>query len=899
MSLFDNPRVRVAIVVIVTTIIAIGIGLLMSRLLTPPPKECKGDTHLDPNTNKCVPNCQDGYKNDPITGECIIDCPDGEVSSKSISGVTIPGKERCVLPCGSGYCDPETDLTLCQDGVCYEPNCKTTDNNSSHCAPPLLCGTDSDGKKKTNLTDGTTLDANGCYTYNTPNPRPKPICSDPTPNVVTGTGAYSKEHVCCKTSEFGIYTKDGEPFCCPDYNDVIINRKCCPEAQQCTFGGKTVCLTSDQVCTPEGPCKTEYAIGTSGIYTGCCPFPTSNGDCYNMCTFVGTDDTGMKGTCSTDADCGFKSGFSFDGIQTAGGKCDNGKCKLYCGPADSDTQGNISCLNDPNSSTSTCINTSAMCKFSENSYNPPQSNGAYICNDDTTKPPTSYWKSASDAPMLTVQAGMEDPKNCTALSCLDRMITNGLLGATGEITKGGKQRTLPAVSGTSTPNVKDSTCTATIECNKMSILENGQITNWSDQTVSPNNMAVEMNTVKAGVFNGSYSGSGACNVSVTPSSCVFLSTGVFGKYGTYDGVNLADRVLSGTGCAPASWGNPKNTYPSGILCSVNRTNNNSGGYSISPNYYCQSWDDCCGEGGIISSSNYNTCVLLSNATLSSGKCNYNTASNGNGIISAHNPQTAAGWPPSDAINNASYLSLENTMTSNWVETQLGFQNHMNVKYSRALVVMSIGGNYIGFNSSNNLGTVSSNSPINFYYTWYDGQNVWPDGQIPLNKGFFRFGSGKAFDTSVSNQDLGRPVVCITYKNNNPAVRDATWDGSDMFDWGHTLTVVKVSGKWYLAGIKCFYWKSGLTYGIQQGDGKIVYGVYNSSTKTFEFTVNDAKYATPIDINYVFSEVPGSSSNADDKFLSGTTVKNLISESALDKNYTLTFSKLGGYVRSSI
>ena len=65
-----------------------------------------------------------------------------------------------------------------------------------------------------------------------------------------------------------------------------------------------------------------------------------------MCTFAGTTDTGMKDTCSTDADCDFKSGFKFDGIATAGGKCDNGKCKLYCGPADADTQGERSDADD-------------------------------------------------------------------------------------------------------------------------------------------------------------------------------------------------------------------------------------------------------------------------------------------------------------------------------------------------------------------------------------------------------------------------------------------------------------------------------------------------------------------------------------------------------------------------
>lgn len=897
MSLFDNPKVRVAIVVIVTTIIAIGIGLLMSRLLTPPPKECKGDTHLDPNTNKCVPNCQDGYKNDPITGECIINCPDGQVSSKSLTDVTIPGAERCVIACGTGYCDPLTDKTLCQDTFCYKPNCKTTDNELSYCDQPKLCGTDSSGNKKTTLSSDTTLDKYGCYLNNSVTPKP-PICPSATPNLVTGSGVYSKEHVCCKITEFATYSKNGEPFCCPDENDVIINRKCCPEAQQCTFGGKTVCLTSDQVCTPEGPCKTEYAIGTSGNYTGCCPFPTSNGDCYNMCTFVGTDDTGMKGTCSTDADCGFKSGFSFDGIQTAGGKCDNGKCKLYCGPADSATQGNITCLNDPNNLQSTCINTSAMCEFTENSYNPPTSNGAYICNDNTVKPPASYWKSKSGAPTLTVQAGVETPKNCTALSCLDRMITKGILGATGEITTGGKQRTLPKLSGKSTPSIKDSTCTATIECNQMQILQGDKIVDWSNQTIDKNSLTFIMNTLKSNVFNGSYSGDGLCNPGATPKSCKFLSNGEFSTYGTADGVNKLGQSVTGAGCLPASLGNKTQTYNKDqtILCS-NVFKTIEGVPTIKQNYYCTSWEACCGEGGLISSSEHTTCIPLANAKNSSGVCEYNTDTNGDGIISTHNITTAAGWPPSSTYLNAAYLSLKNTMSSNWVDTQVGFNSHMNLKYSNAVVVMTYNGQPIGFNPHENLGTVSSDSPINFYYTYYNaqpsGNTVWPYGQIPIIKGFFRFGTGPAFDRTVTNKDLGRPIRV----NNRLAKRDPTWGGTTMYDHGDVLTLVKVSGKWYLAGAKCFYWKSGWTYGIQQGDGKLVYGQYINNI--FQFNTNDPTEATPIDLKYVFSAVPHESTNTDDKFLSGSTVKNLISESALDNNYTLSFSKLDGYVRSSI
>jgi len=895
-NIFQNPKVRVAIVVIVVAIIAVGIGLLMSTLLKPPPKQCSGNTHLDTNTGKCVPNCQDGYANDPTTGDCVIQCPAGKVSSKSLSGVTIPGEERCVIPCGSAYCDPETSKTLCQDNVCYTPNCKTTSDEASYCNPPKICGTDSSGNKKTTLPSGTTLDSDGCYTHNSPVPTPAPQCPTATPNMVTGTGAYKHEHVCCKTTEFAIYTSQGEPFCCPDETDVIIDRKCCPQAQQCTYGGQTICLTTDQVCTPEGPCETKYAIGSTGNYTGCCPFPTSNGECYNMCTYVGSDETGMEDTCTTDADCGFKSGFSFDGIQTAGGKCDSGKCKLYCGPADADTQGDISCLNDPNSKKSTCINTTSMCKFTENNYNPEQSNGAYICNDSTS----NFWKSSSGAPILTVSAGVENPDSCSALSCLDRMITGGLLGATGDITQGTKQRTLPVTSASSTPSVKDKTCIATIECNKMKLTQGGNQVSWSDQIVNNNNVPVVLNTIAKNVFNGSYSGAGGCNPAATPGDCVFLPTGEFSKFGTYDGKYLSSVLLSGTGCAPASWGNPSQTYPEGILCSVDTVVNSSGGNKISPNYYCKSWDTCCGEGGLISSSDYSMCVCLSNATNVNGVCEYITDTNGDGIISTVNPANAAGWPPSSTIRNAAYLSLRNTMSPSWVDTNLGYDNKMILKYSQAIVVMSINGKYIGFNSSKNLGTVSSSSPINFYYSYYDAQpiikNVWPYGQIVLVKGFFRFGSGTAYDSDINNNDLGRPVRVY----NSVATRDTTWGGSTQFDSGDILTLVKSSGKWYLAATKCFYWKAGVTYGIQEGDAKIVYATYNSTTETFAFTTNNPATATPINLNYVFSAVPGATSNSDDQFLSGITTADLLTKAHADGTTGLiTFGQLAANVKASV
>lgn len=917
MNLLQDPKIRVVIVVVITTVIAIGIGLLMSRILTPPPKKCSGDTHLDENINKCVPNCQDGYKNDPLTGECVINCPDGEVSSKSITAVTVPGAERCVIPCGNSYCDPLTDQHLCQETNCYIQNCYTTDAKASYCPMDQECGIDSNGKKKTTVPSGITLDAYGCYKYNSSG---SVTCSGATPDLKMGTGAHSKDHVCCKPSDFGIPDKYGEPHCCPNEDDIVINGQCCPHAQQCkSKDAETVCLKTDEVCTLEGKCKTENATWSDGKYTGCCPFPvTSEGECYNMCTYVGTSKTGMAETCSTDADCEFKSGFSYgNNIPTAGGKCDptTKKCRLYCGPADTNKQGDVICLNDDNSKTSTCQNTNTnnICKFDGPVYNSDVGiNNDSICVDNTVKPPRNYWRSKSGAPILTVSANMQNPKQCNELSCLDHMATKGLLGVDYTSTTSNKQKTIPKINGISKPIIQNSTCKATIECNKMKLTKkdpnNGEFKSvlWPDQTVDKTKTSVVMTTLRPNVFNGSYTGNGLC---YTGSNCKYLSNGIYAENGTLDGITPNNKLFNGQGCSVAAQGNPPQTYneEQTILC-TNIFNNSE----VSPNYYCTSWEACCGEGGIISSSDRTTCVALANVVqkdgiCENGVCEYNTASDGEGLFSASTLSsnkyiylegTEINYSVHDTIKNSVYLSLDKTMTPHWVKTHLGFKNYMDVKYSHAVVVMTYKGQYIGFNSNQLLGAVSPSSPINFYYTYYDGQNVTPYGEIPIVKGFFRFGSGKAYGSD--NNDLGRPVRVY----NGEARRDTTWGSATQFDKSDILTLVKIKGKWYLAGIKCFYWQvqwsGGL--GINDGGGRIYYGTYNSSTKLFEFATTDPNAATPIDLKYVFSAVPNTKSNIDDKFLSGPTptpTKTIIEQAHADSKFELTFSGLESKVKSSV
>ena len=89
------------------------------------------------------------------------------------------------------------------------------------------------------------------------------------------------------------------------------------------------------------------------------------------------------------------------------------------------------------------------------------------------------------------------------------------------------------------------------------------------------------------------------------------------------------------------------------------------------------------------------------------------------------------------------------------------------------------------------------------------------------------------------------------------------------------------------------------FGIQDGGGKIVYGLYNPFMKIFQFYIEDPEYATPIDINYVFSAVPGAKNNSDDQFLSGTTTADILSQAHSDGTTGITFSELAGKVKSSV
>lgn len=910
MNILQNPRVRVVIVIIIMLIISTGIVSLMRGLLTKPPKVCGEDTHLDENTNQCVPNCKDGFINNPITGACELECPVGQVRSKSLEDVIVPGDDRCVIPCSTGYCDPKQGY-ICQDDFCHIPNCVTTDGDPSYCEPGT-CGTDADGNKKSG---DTTLNKYGCYSDSLQSLKTAPVCPASAPDLITGTGAYLNDHVCCNRSEFAKWSSEGEPFCCQAEDDVIVNGKCCPISNKCPVNdGPTVCINpEEEVCIQgEGACKKENAIGSPGNYTGCCPYPTLNGECYNMCQYGASEkDTGMKtDICTSDSQCDFKSGFTYDSLGSestgsviAGGKCINGKCKLYCGPADVATQGDIACLNDPNSRTSSCINTQADCEFTPDSTHTAY--GAYICEEKTpNKPPTSYWKSNKGNLTLNVQAGMEN-QNCKGLSCLHRMITSGLLQTTGEITNTGNQITntgnqitLSSVAGLNNINVNDSVCTATIECDKMKILQDGKPVNWTEQTVDLSRKAKVMNTMYGVAFDGSWHGTGECIPGANPSNCVFLEDGRYAKYGTPDGINPLGNIFSGSGCEVASTTDGTQTYtPDGsILCMTEYKN----GSTLEPNYYCKSWESCCGEGGLISSTDRTKCINLSNAKCNptTKKCSYNTVTGGKGINTDKNVRGTTGYNNSTFI--ATYLSLDNTLTNNFTDpdSNIGNSSLASLKYSSALIVMKYDKQYIGFDPTTSLlGLVDGYTPINFYYTYWtvdeNQKRLWPNGgQIPLFKGYFRFGTGQEFDKSITIPELGRPVKTTS----DGAQRLKSWTGGKMFNDGDVLTLVNNNGKWYLAAGKYFYWKWSFTFGIRTGD--LMYGLYNRGQNKFEFTQKVADDATPIELKYVFSSKPDAKTgDADDRFLLNTTTKKLIQQ-AQGIGSALTFNDLEYSVRLS-
>ena len=576
-----------------------------------------------------------------------------------------------------------------------------------------------------------------------------------------------------------------------------------------------------------------------------------------MCTYVGTSDTGMKDTCSTDTDCDFKSGFKFPGISTAGGKCDNGKCKLYCGPADASLQGNVVCLNDDNSSKSTCIDTNNMCKYNIANYSPAPSGDIYICDDDTTKPPTSYWKSTSGAPTLTTtltQASGSGP--CSALSCLERTISTGMLSDNVSITTSGKQKTIPKTNISTTTTKAGQTCEATYECNKMSISKpGGGSVKWQDQT--PPSTAMILNQVQTGIFNGSWSG-GSCISN--PGECKFLSSGLYSPNGTLDGITPSDRALAGSGCQPASSTNSKSTYPSSVYCKTVKTNNPAGGYSISPNYYCGTWGMCCGNAGVVKQGDPNTCIGTQISLESNGKYNYKATPKGNyaSFNNIYDSIRGRSVIPNTQILDASGSMNPPASSAIIQNTNIKINN---ISMGISLTLMLIKGKPVAFGSDNILSVGNGSDPINFYYYYSEFNNIQSTGQagtyqIPLLKGYFAAGSGPdacAADTGNANGNVwswpGVPIRAKSSKNPNYAVRDMGWGAKD-YDDGYNLTIVynPKNGFYYLGAIKCYYYVS---FGNQSNNEDVVYYGKVGGDNKINFTETDPANADPIDQLIVF------------------------------------------------
>jgi len=163
-NIFQNPTLRLVIVVIIVTAISIGIVFIVRGLLTND-LDCKDGTTASPDGTKCWPNCDTGYKNDSVTGKCILDCPDGQVPIKDINP-QFDGKNRCVEPCGStGYCDKPGEKCVITSGeeICMKPNCHTKEKKLSYC-PANKCGLKKDGTLNPTWPPDTKTDKAGCVT---------------------------------------------------------------------------------------------------------------------------------------------------------------------------------------------------------------------------------------------------------------------------------------------------------------------------------------------------------------------------------------------------------------------------------------------------------------------------------------------------------------------------------------------------------------------------------------------------------------------------------------------------------------------------------------------------------------------------------------------------------------
>lgn len=939
MNIFQNPTVRLGIVITFIIGIVVVIAIILRTLIAPP--GCQANFHRD-YANRCVRDCPEGQDNDVTTGACVQACSEG------IPYLNDDGSLECVQICGGTYCSlpgnkfGEKD-TLCQDNICYDPSensCFKSDGRASVCAPYMICGVNdtyqlTPGALKAGLTSTSELDEYGCYfnskllgscpvdqqvTWNPPRTSNNPSINE----------ELKKAYVCCDSHETALYIPDGplkgKPICCLPGSTLTSNNECCSTSLcKNPESGENTCLPVGYVCTPEGGCSKDFAtFNSEGEYTGCCYDEVgSDGVCNNLCTYPSNS---MPKSCTSDSQCTPGPG------ESGGGVCVDGSCKLYCGI---ETSSNTKiCLNDPNTATSICNSDASLCKLDQPVFTTPGGDSAivqdgagndlYICGDKTGK---QYWSSISGGETMTVTQGFKDQADCTQLQCLDHFATQGLLGASLDITTDSQgNKNLPR---TSSVNVESGSCQAIINCAATGItLRDGATIDWSNQIPKTLNgdddIAMKLHSTLSNgirVYDGTFKGTGKC-IPGTSELCKFLDTGEYSPYGTLDGIKPSPsnrKVMEGSGCAPAS-STTSTPYQYGSVC-MNTFSEVSGGVKITPLYMNKVGGGNCGVGGAIYGTTINSCECLANTTIVNGECVYNTTGSTGGVYAFSETLEDGTY---SLVQNAqlNYLSLQNSLsdspyTVNLQKTGTNLKDIgvcYSVNYSVAVVVMTYkdttnnSTKYVGLKNvpgykSPILSTVESNNPLNFYYWYGSGAISPPAGQYPLLKGFLRFMTPQK--NTGAPEFWGTPIAVKDENGSIYALADPTWDTQtnwDTFQNRHIISIINKNDNWYLVAINCYAWGSGGTScpanlsdnsGSPVCDTDVYYGIVDPVTGNFEFTNTDINLATPLGLKYVLSYKPGAKVNPDDKFTQ-LGVKALLNE-ITEFSSSVTFDFIEDYL----
>ena len=240
MNIFQNPRVRLGIVITFIIGIVVVIAIILRTLIAPP--GCQANFHRD-YANRCVRDCPEGQDNDVTTGACVEACSEG------IPYLNDDGSLECVQRCGGTYCSlPGNKFgkkdTLCQDNICYDPSensCFKSAGSASVCAPYMICGVNdtyqlTSGALKAGLTSTSELDEYGCY-FNSKLLESCPVDQQVTWNPPRTSNNPSineelkKAYVCCDSHETALYIPGGplkgKPVCCLPGSTLTSNNECC------------------------------------------------------------------------------------------------------------------------------------------------------------------------------------------------------------------------------------------------------------------------------------------------------------------------------------------------------------------------------------------------------------------------------------------------------------------------------------------------------------------------------------------------------------------------------------------------------------------------------------------------------------------------------------------------